>query len=137
MAIKLKTKLGLGLSFLFIVILTYGILAIFYINRLSGDAEKVLKNNYESLVYCNNMLKSLEDIPGKKEAIQLFDNNLSKQENNITEIGEREATQTLRRNFSALLSNPVARSTMLPYGKTSYVSMSSTSKPCSGKMPWR
>ena len=106
MAIKLKTKLGLGLSFLFIVILTYGILAIFYINRLSGDAEKVLKNNYESLVYCNNMLKSLEDIPGKKEAIQLFDNNLSKQENNITEIGEREATQTLRRNFSALLSNP-------------------------------
>ena len=52
------------------------------------------------------MLKSLEDIPGKKEAIQLFDNNLSKQENNITEIGEREATQTLRRNFSALLSNP-------------------------------
>jgi signal transduction histidine kinase len=106
MAIKLKTKLGLGLSFLFIVILTFGILAIFYINRLSNDTEKVLKNNHESLVYCTNMLKSLEDIPQKKEAIQLFDYNLARQEANITEPGEKEATQTLRRNFSTLLAHP-------------------------------
>ncbi|MBK7376738.1 MAG: hypothetical protein IPJ02_14685 [Chitinophagaceae bacterium] len=51
---KLKTKLSLGLSFLFVVILIFGILGIFYINRLSNDAEKVLKNNHESLVYSNN-----------------------------------------------------------------------------------
>lgn len=105
MAIRLKTKLGLGLSFLFIVILTFGVLAIFYINRLSTDAELVLKNNHESLVYCNNMLKSLEEIPANQEAIQVFENNLIRQENNVTEPGEKEATQALRRNYILLMTN--------------------------------
>ena len=63
MAMKLKTKLSFGLSFLFVVIISFGILAIFYINLLSNDSNRVLKNNHESLVYCNNMLKALEDIP--------------------------------------------------------------------------
>ena len=56
---KLKTKLSLGISFLFVVILTFGILSVFYINRLSSQSGQVLKNNHESLVYSNNMLKEL------------------------------------------------------------------------------
>jgi PAS domain S-box-containing protein len=103
---KLKTKLSLGLSFLFTVILVFGILGIFYINRLSNDAEKVLKNNHESLVYCNNMLKALEEIPKKLGAIKTFDDNLKKQEANITEPGEQEATKDLRTNFTELLAAP-------------------------------
>jgi PAS domain S-box-containing protein len=106
MGMKLKTKLSLGLGFLFIVILTFGILSIYYINRLGNDAEQVLKNNHESLVYCNNMLKSLEDIPVKPSATKLFETNLQNQEANITEPGEREATQELRKNFTELLANP-------------------------------
>lgn len=105
MGMKLKTKLSLGLSFLFIVILVFGVLSIYYINRLGNDFEKVLKNNHESLVYCNNMLMSLEDIPHKLAALKEFDNNLSKQEANITEPGEREATQELRKNFIELSAN--------------------------------
>ncbi len=103
---KLKTKLSLGLSFLFVVILAFGILGIFYINRLSNDSQNVLKNNHESLVYCNNMLKALEDIPLKQNAKKLFEDNLKKQEANITEPGEREATTDLRKNFNELLANP-------------------------------
>lgn len=103
---KLKTKLSLGLSFLFAVILAFGILGFFYINRLSNDAAQVLKNNHESLVYANNMLKALEEIPGKKDAFQLFNNNLKKQETNITEPGEKESTDDLRKNFTELLANP-------------------------------
>jgi len=106
MAMKLKTKLSFGLSFLFVVILSFGILAIFYINRLSNDSQKVLKNNHESLVYCNNMLKALEDIPGKKSAVTFFNDNLVKQENNITEIGEGEATRELRKDYNELIANP-------------------------------
>jgi PAS domain S-box-containing protein len=106
MAMKLKTKLSFGLSFLFVVILTFGILAIFYINRLSNDTKMVLKNNHESLVYCNNMLKALEDIPLKKVAVNILDSNLRKQENNITETGELEATRELRKNFTELVANP-------------------------------
>jgi len=105
MAMKLKTKLSFGLSFLFVVILTFGILAIFYINRLSDDSKKILKNNYESLVYCNNMLKALEDIPQKKPAVNFLAENLQKQEANITEPGELEATRELRRNFTELIAN--------------------------------
>jgi PAS domain S-box-containing protein len=103
---KLKTKLVLGLTFLFIVILAFGVLSIFYINRFSNDSKSVLHNNLESLLYSNNMLKALEDIPVKKDALDLFETNLKKQEANITEPGEKEATQELRKNLGELLSNP-------------------------------
>ena len=103
---KLKTKLSLGLSFLFAVILAFGILGFYYINRLSNDAAKVLKNNHESLVYANNMLKALEEIPAKKESIKIFEQNLEKQEANITESGEKGSTEELRKNFTELLANP-------------------------------
>ena len=103
---KLKTKLSLGLSFLFAVIVSFGILGLFYINRLSYDAERVLKNNHESLVYANNMLKALEEIPANKNAFTTFDDNLKKQEANITEPGEKENTQDLRKNFTELTANP-------------------------------
>jgi len=106
MKMSLKTKLTLGISFLFLIILAFGILCIFYINRLSSDAQNVLKNNHESLVYCNNMLKALEDIPLKQNAIKIFNDNLRKQEANITEVGEKEVTQELRKNFDELVANP-------------------------------
>lgn len=103
MSVRLKTKLSLGLGFLFLVILTFGILSLYYINRLSGDANRILKNNYESLVYSNNMLKALEDIPTDSTAITVFDANLKNQEVNVTESGERELTAALRKNFKELL----------------------------------
>ena len=103
---KLKTKLSLGLSFLFAVILAFGILGFYFINRLSNDASMVLKNNHESLVYSNNMMKALEEIPTKKDAFRLFEDNLKKQEGNITEPGERESTEKLRKNFTELQAVP-------------------------------
>lgn len=104
MAMRLKTKLGLGLSFLLVVILTYGILAIIYFNRLNTDSQSVLKNNLESLLYCNDMLKALDDLPGDKTALASFDSSLKKQERNITEPGEKEATAAIRTNLQQLLS---------------------------------
>ncbi len=102
---KLKTKLVLGLSFLFIVILAFGILSIFYINRFSNDSKSVLHNNLESLLYSNNMLKALEDMPLKKESVDVFEKNLKKQEDNITEPGEKEATAAVRKNLDVLLND--------------------------------
>ena len=103
---KLKTKLSLGLVFLFTVIVAFGSLSFFYINRLSSDFSVVLKNNHESLVYCNNMLKALEEIPKKRQAIATFNDNLKKQQANITEIGEKESTEELAKNFIELQANP-------------------------------
>ncbi|MBS1663508.1 MAG: HAMP domain-containing protein [Bacteroidetes bacterium] len=103
---RLKTKLSLGLIFLFIVILLFGVLGLFYINRLSNEGRLVLQNNHESLVYCNRMMRALEDLRTDKNALDNFRENLKKQQQNVTEVGEKEATEDLTRNFNELLIDP-------------------------------
>lgn len=102
----MKTKLSLGLIFLFVVIVLFGVLGLFYINRLSDEGRLVLQNNHESLVYCNRMLQALESLPGDKNALNQFEENLKKQQANITEVGEKEATDELTRNFNELMVDP-------------------------------
>lgn len=102
---KLKDKLTLGLVFLFVLIMSFGALSMYYIYRLSGDANKILKNNQETLSYCNNMLNALENIRENDTSLKYFEKNLVGQEHNITESGEGEATQALRNNFEALKKN--------------------------------
>src|SRR5258708_31028403 len=108
MSIRLKTKLTVGLVFLFCVIVLFGVLGLFYINRLSTEGRLVLQNNHESLVYCNRMLQSLEDLQTDKNVLAAFWENLQKQQKNITEVREKEATDDLARNFNELRVNPVA-----------------------------
>jgi PAS domain S-box-containing protein len=106
MAAKLKTKLTAGLAFLFGVILLFGILGTYDINLLSRNADLILKDNYESIRYGNNMLKALETMNDKKDAFSSFEENLRKQEANITEPGEKELTDEIRKNFEELKANP-------------------------------
>ena len=106
MSIRLKTKLSVGLIFLFVVIVLFGVLGLFYINRLSVEGRQVLQNNHESLVYGNKMLQALENIRTDKDALALFQDNLKKQQGNITEVGEKEATDELARGFTALSVDP-------------------------------
>ncbi len=103
---RLKTKLSLGIGFLFLVIVVFGIFGMVSISRLKDDADRVLKNNYETLVYSNNMLKALNSLPADTSAWQFFETNLRQQEQNITEPGEKEATFRLRQNFDRYRSNP-------------------------------
>jgi signal transduction histidine kinase len=106
MATKLKTKLTAGLIFLFGVILLFGILGTININLLSRDADLILKDNYISIIYCNNMLKALETVDTRKDALDKFEENLKSQEQNITEPGEREQTAEIRKNFEELKADP-------------------------------
>jgi PAS domain S-box-containing protein len=103
---RLKTKLSAGLTFLFTVILVFGILGIVSISHLSHQSNQVLENNHESIVYTNNMFKALDNIVIQKDALEIFEDNLHKQEKNITEIGEKEITEELRQNFNELKINP-------------------------------
>ncbi|KIC96089.1 sensor histidine kinase [Flavihumibacter solisilvae] len=102
---RIKTKLSLGLGFLFLLILLFSVLSIFHINKLKNDANVVLKNNYESLVYCNNMLRASEELSLNASSLDLFESNLAKQENNVTEPGEKEATMALRVGFEKYRQN--------------------------------
>jgi signal transduction histidine kinase len=103
---RLKTKLIIGLGFLFIVILVFGILSIASINRLKNNSDKVLKNNYETLVYNNNMLEALNKLPADASAWKMFEDNLQLQEANVTERGEAPATIELRSSFNTYKLKP-------------------------------
>ena len=94
---KIKTKLTLGVGLLFILIILLSLVGARYINDLKNDTENILVANYNSLEYSRNMLVSLETNSNKAE--QKFENNLHKQEQNITEIGEKEETNEIRENL--------------------------------------
>jgi PAS domain S-box-containing protein len=102
----IKTKLTLGLLFLFVVIICFGALGIFYVSRLSNDAGKILKDNQISVEYCSQMLKALDDIPNDPSQIAVFEKNLRLEENNITEPGEFQATAQVRALFEQLKKDP-------------------------------
>ncbi|WP_428657129.1 ATP-binding protein [Runella sp.] len=102
---KLKTKLRLALTFLFAVILLLGTLGAWYLKKLSNEAQEILKDNYISLEYIRNMRNVIDENVWKNENILLFEKSLFFQEQNITEIGEAEATQQLRRHFNAFRRN--------------------------------
>jgi PAS domain S-box-containing protein len=120
MSVRLKTKLSLGLIFLFVVIVLFGVLGLFYINQLSKEGRQVLENNQESLLYCNQMLQALENIRTQKDAIDIFKDNLKKQQGNITEIGEKEATDELTKNFNEMQVDPTDSSNYIDIRRAIY-----------------
>jgi PAS domain S-box-containing protein len=99
---RLKTKLSIGIGFMFFAILASGLLGLYSINGMKKDARLILEDNYETLVYSNNMLKLLDKPNGLAE----FEKNLAKQEENITEPGEGLATATVRDLYQQLKANP-------------------------------
>jgi nitrogen fixation/metabolism regulation signal transduction histidine kinase len=101
---KIKNKLLIGFGALFLVVVFFGIVAIYYIDDISEYSKVTLKNNYETLTFTRTMRAVLDenDLPLSAKAIETFDTALKKQENNITEPGEKEATANLRKSFGQL-----------------------------------
>ena len=101
---KIKKKLFLGFGLLFIVVLFFGAVSVYYIEEISETAKITLKNNYETLIFTGEMRSVLDenDLPLTFQAVKAFEKALEKQENNITEQGEREATAVLRKEFVLL-----------------------------------
>jgi signal transduction histidine kinase len=98
---RIKTKLSLGLAFLFAVVVLLGGLGTYYIHRLSNESRHITKDNHESLVYAKNMMRALDEMEvDRKSSLIKFENNLQEQENNITEAEEKELTTELRNEFT-------------------------------------
>lgn len=100
---KIKTKLTLGVGLLFVFIILLSIVGAVYINALKSDTDNILVANYNTLKYSQIMLSSLEI--NNIKSLEKFDMNLLKQEKNVTEIGEKEATQDLRNYFEQYKTN--------------------------------
>ncbi|MBB3837285.1 signal transduction histidine kinase/HAMP domain-containing protein [Runella defluvii] len=98
---KLKVKLRLALGFLFVVILLLGGLGAWYLQKLSQEAQGILKDNYISLEYARAMRGIIDENNWKSEDFQSFNEALLQQERNITELGEGESTRQVRNHFNA------------------------------------
>lgn len=103
---KIKNKIRVGFSLIFIVVLLFGGLSIFFINQLSNSAKVILKNNYETLSFAKEMRTILDEnnLPLTEAAKSAFNTQLVKQEHNVTEKGEDVATASLRKAFDIMRS---------------------------------
>lgn len=99
---KIKTKLNAGVGLLFFMIIVLSALGGWFIYQLKKDTQNILATNYNTLQYSRNMLLSLEEIGKEPFAIGEFQENLNLQRQNITEDGEKEATQNIFSHFSDL-----------------------------------
>lgn len=103
---KVKNKLRLGFGFLFVVVLVFGAVSLFYINEISNSAKVILKDNYESLEFTRDMRSVLDnnELPLSTQTSAQFNTPLTKEEHNITEVGELQAAKGLRGAFIQLQS---------------------------------
>jgi len=92
---NIKTKISLGLFFLFAVILIVGGISIYYLREISDDAQNIIKANYESIDYMQGMTKVLDVMQKDTTAMVRMNQILKTQEGNVTEPGEMEETITL------------------------------------------
>lgn len=121
----LKTKLMIGLGFLFLIIFILVCFCSYYVGRLGQESENILKANYDSIVYSRNMLSSLDDmktsmpidIPDRgrvgtmsdyylmlfESGRNLFETNLKAENNNITEIHEKEYVERLNNEYDSFM----------------------------------
>lgn len=103
---KIKTKLNLSVGLLFLLIIILTLVSAFYIFLIKKDTENILKANYNTLEYSRNMLLSLDEINNNEgKAIATFETNLDKQNKNVTEVGEGNATLNLQKRFNILKKN--------------------------------
>ncbi|MDN5578240.1 MAG: ATP-binding protein [Chryseobacterium sp.] len=103
---RIKAKLTVGVGALFLLILALAIVSGWYVNQLKKDTNNILVANYNTLQYARNMLLSLEDVRSDKSAVDTFQKNLDLQKQNVTEIGEIEATNLIVKHFKDLKENP-------------------------------
>jgi len=118
---NLKTKLSWGLGFLFFIIFTLVGFCSYYVGKLSLESENILKANYNSIVYAKNMLSGLDDMKTSinstmynannlakmsdyqlklfESGKDLFERNLKNENNNITEIHEKEYVEKLNQEY--------------------------------------
>jgi NtrC-family two-component system sensor histidine kinase KinB len=102
---KIKVKLIIALSLLFLMILTLSGIAIRQVRQLGDDTKNILVANYQSLDYSRNMYKLLDQIGLEKSVSEKFQQVLDKQKINVTEIGEQELTADLQDDYNALLKD--------------------------------
>ena len=103
---KMQGRLTLGIGVLFAMILLLGIQSVSYVRQLSRATGTILADNYNSLQYAGDMLRSLNDIGQDSVSRHALRQSLALQQQNITEVSEQELTAALQQHVASL-SDPV------------------------------
>lgn len=108
---KIKTKLRLGFGFLFVVVLFFGAISLYYMNKISVSSKVILKDNYETLSYTRKMRAILDvnNLPLPANVSAQFAALLELEGKNITEPGEGAAVASLNSAYKDIV-NPEATS---------------------------
>ena len=102
---KLKTKLRLGIGFLFVILLSFGAISLYQINRISESTVLILKDNNHSLQYAKEMRLLIDrDSLQQNKSIIAFKDLLEKEKQNITEPGEKEVVLQLYKALELFLA---------------------------------
>jgi len=114
---KLKSWLNLSYILLALLVVSVSIVGFYFLEKITLASDRILKDNYESLTYLDNMIGAAEkmdkyvvsgyyinknlstDSSGLAIYEKIFRDNLNKEENNITEAGEKELVGKLRSEF--------------------------------------
>lgn len=118
MNLKIRTKVLLGILFLFVEFALIGGLSIYYISSIKYSSQLMIKNNYWSVHYSENMIQAIDEAQSgvstqflnKQQyahdknstlvSFNKFEENLSLEEKNITEFGEKELVQSIRDKYT-------------------------------------
>ena len=103
---KIKARLTLWVGLLFILIVSLALIGAAQINAISKDTKNILVANYNTLDYVRQMLIALDGLKTDSTAAGTFKTNLEKQQKNITEMGEKEATENVIIHFDQLANHP-------------------------------
>jgi PAS domain S-box-containing protein len=119
---KLKSKITLGVLFLFLVIVLLSIMGIIFTNKLAEETKGTIVNNYTSVGYSFQMSGSIENlhihqlqqlktnvlddtvlVNSVRVEKNIFENKLEEETNNITEPGESELVNQLHSDYREYL----------------------------------
>lgn len=113
MAVSVKSKIRLGTFFLFLLLIVISGASIFFLSQMKTNSQNIIKDNYQSLDYGHRMLFCLDSLSYNRTYFLLqFNEALKKEENDITEKGEREAAASLRSSFGQLQNGDTSIATV-------------------------
>lgn len=99
---NLRNRLTLGIGVLFILILLLGLQSVRSVRQLSVASKDILADNYNSVHYVEEMLRSLDRLSQDSTSHDVLINSLALQQQNITEVNEKEVTSALTQKIDAL-----------------------------------
>lgn len=87
---------------MFVLILLLGFQSVHSVRQLSLASKDILADNYNSVHYVEEMLRSLDRLSQDSTSRDILINSLALQQQNITEVNEKEATSALTQKIDAL-----------------------------------